>query len=70
MSPEVVGVLASLWILGILFFLRAGARHPNHRPPGWPWSVPLWPLMLACDIYQHYADKRRLARLKRDVWQR
>lgn len=40
----VLGALVILWTLGCLFFIWAGVC--NLRPRGYPWLIPLWPLML------------------------
>jgi hypothetical protein len=70
MMPELAGLLTTLWLVGLLLYLWGGAAVPRLRPYGWPWLVPLWPLFLGFEALHRVMERRRLQRLKRDVWQR
>lgn len=65
------GCLAALWLLGIAVFFWIGCVVAvKDRPWGLSWLVPLWPLMVAFELWQIRREKLRLARMKAEVWKR
>lgn len=67
-----VGLLLSVWLCGIPFFVWAvhATRTWIGPPRGWPWTLPIWPLMLLQESWQQWRDRQRLRRMKAEVWRR
>lgn len=67
-----VGFLVAIWLCGILFFLWAVhvTRPRMGTPLGWPWCLPIWPLMLLREEVGKWRQRRRLSRMKAEVWRR
>lgn len=64
-----VGFLVTIWMLGMVGAVLVSVTH-GVRPTGWPWSVPLWPIFIAAEVWDHYQKKRRLRRLLREAFRR
>ena len=67
-----VGFLVAIWLAGIPFFVWSVSvtRRTLGEPYGWPWLLPLWPFMVAAEMLDKWRLRRRLARMKAEVWRR
>lgn len=68
----VVAFVVSVWLCGIPFFIWAVhvTRHHMGTPRCWPWGLLIWPLMLLHEEIGKWRERRRLSRMKAEVWRR